>query len=371
MTRHPIGFAALAAALTFGACRGSDTYDKPATPVQVADLARQSAGGALRYSGSVEPGHRVDLAFRVGGYINSLASIGGRVIQDGDMVSAGTVLASVRVDDYDAKVSQATAAQSEGQAARVAAAAALTRAEQLFEKRAVTRQDLEQARAQVATIDAKIAGAKALIREAELARGDSSLKAPISGQILKRLVEVGSLVGPGTPGFVMADNGTVKVVIGVADTILARFKSGATHNVITEALPDRRFTGRVTKVSPTADPRSRLFEVELTLPNADGALKPGMVATVDINGAADAAPPAQLTLPLAAIVRAPGGADGAYAVFVVESGSEGAVARVRNVTLGSLVGNAVAVTSGLTGNEQVVVRGAALLTDGERVNPTR
>jgi RND family efflux transporter MFP subunit len=362
---------AVVAAVALSACSSSTPNEQPATPVQVADLGRQAGSQALRYSGSVEPGHRVDLTFRVGGYITSLASINGRVIQDGDIVSAGTVLASVRVDDYDAKVSQATAALTEGQATRVAAAAALARAEELFKARALTRPDLEQARAQVAAIDAKITGARALIREAELARGDSGLKAPISGQILKRLVEVGALVGPGTPGFVMANNSTVKVVVGVADTILPRFKTGATHGVITEALPDRRFSGRVTKVSPTADPRSRLFEVELTLPNADGALKPGMVATVDVSTGGDAAPPAQLTLPLSAIVRAPGGAHDAYAVFVVEQGTGGAVARLRAVTLGALVGNAVAVTSGLTGTEQVVVRGAALLTDGERVNPTR
>lgn len=352
------------------ACGGAATQEEPPTPVQIADLARQSGSQALRYSGSVEPGHRVDLTFRVGGYITSLASISGRVIQDGDIVETGTVLASVRVDDYDAKVNQAKAALAEGEAARVAAAAALTRADQLFKARAATRPDLEQARAQVDAIDAKLAGARALIREAELARGDSSLKAPISGQVLKRLVEVGSLVGPGTPGFVMADNRTVKVVIGVADTILSRFTTGASHSVVTEALPDRRFAGRVTKLSPTADPRSRLFEVELTLPNADGALKPGMVATVDIGGGGEDAAP-QLVLPLPAIVRAPGGSDDAYAVFVVETSDAGPVARVRRVTLGALVGNAVAVTGGLTGNEQVVVRGAALLVDGERVNPTR
>jgi RND family efflux transporter MFP subunit len=368
---HRHGIAAVIAVVALGACRGGEPYDKPPTPVQVADLGHQTGTQALRYSGSVEPGHRVDLTFRVGGYITSLASISGREIQDGDVVSAGTVLASVRVDDYDAKVSQANAALAEGEAARVAAAAALARAEELFKARAATRPDVEQARAQVAAIDAKIAGAKALIRESELARGDSSLKAPISGQILKRLVEVGSLVGPGTPGFVIADNRTVKVVIGVADTILARFKTGAPLSIITEALADRRFSGHVSKVSPTADPRSRLFEVELTLPNADGALKPGMVATVDISADGEARPAPQLTLPLPAIVRAPGGGNDAYAVFVVEQGAGGAVARVRKVTLGALVGNAVTVTSGLTGSEQVVVRGAALLTDGERVNSTR
>jgi RND family efflux transporter MFP subunit len=366
-----MGIAALVAAIATGACRGSESYEKAATPVQIADLGRQTGSEALRYSGSVEPGQRVDVAFRVGGYITELASINGRVIQEGDVVRAGTVLASVRVDDYDAKVNQARAALAEGEAARVAAAAAAARAEDLFKARAATRPDLEQARAQLAAIDARIAGANAVIREAELARGDSSLKAPINGEILKRLVEVGGLVGPGTPGFVMADTSTVKVVIGVADTILSRFKIGATYNVITESLPDRRFTGRVSKISPTADPRSRLFEVELTLPNGDAALKPGMVATVNIGADAAAAPPAQLTLPLPAIVRAPGGGDDAYAVFVVEEVNGAPVARVRPVTLGALVGNAVAVTKGLTGNEQVVIRGAALLTDGERVNPTR
>ena len=371
MIRHRIGIAALGAAVTLGACRGSESHEKVATPVQVADLGRQTGSQALRYSGSVEPGHRVDLAFRVGGYITSLAEIDGRVVQEGDAVRAGTVLASVRVDDYDAKLNQARAALAEGEATRVAAAAALARVEDLFKARAATRPDLEQARAQLAAIDARISGARALIREAELARGDSSLTAPITGQILKRFVEVGGLVGPGTPAFVVADNSSVKVVIGVADTILSRFKTGTTLGVLTESLPDRRFTGRVTKVAPTADPKSRLFEVELTLPNGDAALKPGMVATVDVGADGAAAPGPQLTLPLPAIVRAPGGGDDAYAVFVVEQSNGEAVARVRSVTLGALVGNAVAVTRGLTGNEQVVVRGAALLTDGERVNPTR
>ena len=112
-------------------------------------------------------------------------------------------------------------------------------AEALFATRSLTRPELEQARAAVAAIDAKTDGGQAVVREAELAREDSYLRAPLTGQVLKRLVEVGSLVGPGSGGFVLADMRTAKVVIGVPDTMLARFRTGARQRVVSEALPDR------------------------------------------------------------------------------------------------------------------------------------
>lgn len=359
-----------ASVLALAGCAAEEPYEKPPVPVQIADVGRQRDGQTLLYSATVEPGRRVDLAFRVGGYVTSLAQIDGRVVQDGDRVTAGTVLASVRVDDYDAKVAQARAGVAEADAARDAAGKALARAEALFATRSLTRPELEQARAAVAAIDAKGDGGRAVVREAELAREDSHLRAPLTGQVLKRLVEVGSLVGPGTGAFVLADMRTAKVVIGVPDTMLARFRTGARQRVVSEALPDRALTGRVTKVSPTADPRSRMFEVELTLANDDGALKPGMVATVHVGGDGGPAPAEVLTLPLSALVRAPGG-DAAYAVFLVEDRDGVSTARIRRVTLGPLSGNAVVVLDGVQGGERVIVRGASLVADGERVNPTR
>jgi hypothetical protein len=77
-----------------------------------------------------------------------------------------------------------------------------------------------------------------------------------------------------------------------------------------------------------------------------------------------------LTLPLSAVVRAPGG-DGEYAVFVVEDAKDGPTARLRRIRLGDLVGNQIAVVEGLADGERVVVRGATIIADGERVNPTR
>ena len=360
----------VAVALAAG-CGRTAPYEKPPTPVMVADLQRQSLASPLRYSAAIEPGTRVDTAFRVGGYVAAIAAIDGRPIQDGDRVTAGMGLASVRPADYDAKVTQARAQLAEATSARAAAAAAVARADALFASKSVTKPEVDQAHSTLAAIDARIAGATALVREAELAQGDASLRAPLSGIVLKRLVEVGALVGPGTPGFVVADTRTVKVVIGVPDTLLSTFREGTVETVRTDALPDRQFQGRVTKVSPTADPRSRLFEIEITLPNADGALKPGMVASVQVDpGEPAATRPDAVVIPLSAVVRPPGETEG-YAVYVVRQQGDVSTAELRRVRLGALLGNDITVVDGLSGTERLIVRGATIVTDGERVNPTR
>ena len=353
-------------------CGRTAPYEKPLTPVLVADLHRQSLDSPLRYSGAIEPATRVDVTFRVGGYVTSIAEIEGRSIQDGDRVTAGMVLASVRPADYDAKVAQARAQLAEATSARDAAAAAVARADALYASKSLTKPEVDQAHSTLAAIDARITGARALVREAELAQSDASLRAPLAGLVLKRLVEVGALVGPGTPGFVVADTRSVKVVIGVPDTLITTFRSGATETVRTDALPDRRFEGRVTNVSPTADPRSRLFEVEITLPNTDGALKPGMVATVDVTRRVDRASSRTdaVVIPLSAVVRPPGESDG-YAVYVVRQQGDVSTAELRRVKLGTLLGNDITVVEGLTGDERLIVQGATIVTNGERVNPTR
>ena len=368
--RHDL--VALCAAATLGAagCSHEEPYQKPPTPVQVGEVQRRPSERGLRYSAAIEPARRVDLAFRVGGYVTRLAQIDGHVIQEGDVVRAGTSLASVRSDDYDVKVRQAQATLAEAEAARRAAAQAFARAQTLYAANSLTRPELEQAQAAVESIDAKIAAARAVVREAELAKGDAELAAPISGVVLKRLIEVGSLVGPGTPGFVLADTRNVKIVIGIPDTMLPRFVVGTQQRILSEALPDRRFEGRVTNVSPAADPRTRLFEAELTVPNGDAALKPGMIATVDVDGGAAGAPAEAISVPLSAVIRPPGEREG-YAVVVVEETNGTPTGRVRRVRLGELMGNDVVVVDGLKQGERIIVQGAALVADGERVNPTR
>jgi multidrug efflux system membrane fusion protein len=355
-------FALAAATLN---CSKEEAYVKPPTPVRVQAVGRSAAGSGIRYSASVEPRNRVDLAFKAGGYIEHLAEVGGRTIQDGDRVTRGMVLAQIRPGDYDEKINQARSQLGEAEAALTQAKAAYNRAAQLVKARSLTRPEYEQAQAAYETVQARLAGARAVVKEAENARADTSLVSPIDGVVLKRLVEVGSLVAPGTGGFVLADTSAVKVVFGAPDTMLKTLRVGAVQSVSSEASPDRTFTGRITKIAPAADPRGRVFDVEITVPNSDGALKVGMVAAVHVPGATSSSASSPLVVPLSAIVRGKG--DG-YAVYLLEGTAGEAVARLRPVILGSMIGNQVAVTGGIEAGDRVVIIGAAIVTDGERVS---
>src|SRR5262249_9580262 len=117
-----------------------------------------------------------------------------------------------------------------------------------------------------------------------------------------------------------------------------------------------------TRVSPTADASSRMFSAEVTIPNADGALKPGMIAAVEVDHGRVAVAPATMLVPLNAIVRPPGKAR-SYAVYVIDKQGAQDVARLRTVELGDIGGNQIQVKQGLAGGEQVIVRGATLAVD--------
>jgi multidrug efflux pump subunit AcrA (membrane-fusion protein) len=131
-----------------------------------------------------------------------------------------------------------------------------------------------------------------------------------------------------------------------------------------EAFRGRVLEGNITRIASEADARSHIFEVEITLPNADGALKPGMIAALTLNQSQE---DVSLTvLPLDAVVRS-SGHKGRFAVFVVDETKKPAVARIKDVDLGELLGNEVTILGGLADKDRVVVRGAALLSDGEPV----
>ena len=131
-------------------------------------------------------------------------------------------------------------------------------------------------------------------------------------------------------------------------------------------MPNRTFRGQITRVAPSADPSSRVFEVEVTIPNQDGALKSGMIAALEVDHRGAAAPTTGRLVPLNAVVRPPGQAQG-YAVYVVEGPTGKQHARLRRVELGDVSGNLIRVTSGLQGGERVIVRGATLAVDSQAV----
>jgi RND family efflux transporter MFP subunit len=353
-------------------CAHQATPPPSLTPVRAEAVGTAAAPGAARYSAAILPASRVDLAFRVPGYVAEISQVSDgagrrRALQEGDRVTRGEPLARLRSDDYDARVNQARSQQAEVEAAMTQAKQAFDRAKGLYERKSLTRTDYDAAKAAYETVLAKQAGARALVAEALNARADSSLHSPMDGVVLKRLIEVGSLVGPGTPGFVIADTSSVKVQFGAPDTVVRRLTLHQPVTITTAAYPNERFAGRITSLAPAATAGSLVFDVEVTVPNGSGRLKPGMVASFELDRALA---PGQLTVSLAAILRSKTRPDG-YALFVVEEEKGVAHARMREVTLGDMVATGVSVTSGLRPGDRVIVSGATIVTDGEAVEILR
>lgn len=333
---------------------GGDPSPTPPLPVTVVAAGDDVVPDEFRYSGAIAADESVDVAFRVSGIVESIAQVRGadgrvRPLQDGDPVRRGTVLARLRQAEFQEHVSEADAVLRQ-------AVADYERASQLYETRTISRAEYDAAYARYTATQARRS-------QAGISLGDATLRAPLDGVILRRGIEVGSLAGPSAPAFTIADTRVVKVVFGVPDVVVAGLELGDTIAIEAEALPDAQMEGRITRISTSADPNSRVFEVEVALPNPGGRLKVGMLATLRLR--AESAP-SGLLIPLAAIVRPADDATG-YAVYVVDETSP-PTARLRRVQLGHVTGNLIAVREGLRQGERVVLRGATIVADGQTVH---
>lgn len=359
--------------LLFGAaCGGNAQHSKIplAVRVQTVEASANGQGGA-RYSAQISPDSRVDLAFKVGGYIDEVAKVKGpdgklRTLQDGDWVQKGDVLARVRASDYVQQVNEARAGLTEAQAAREQARLDFERARGLFENQGISRAELDGARARADAAKARADGIAARLVAAQTALADTALRSPMDGMVMKRMVEVGTLVGPGAPGFSVADTRAVKAVFGVPDTLVEALKLGSVQTVTSEALRGAALVGKISRISPSADLRTRTFEVETTIDNPKQELKAGMVVSLKLADEAAPAGESSILLPLTSIVMQPNKEE-AFAVFVVENKDQKVFAHRRDVELGEFLGNSIPVKSGLKTGEQVIVQGASLVADGEEV----
>jgi RND family efflux transporter MFP subunit len=341
--------------------------EKRPVPVRVETVRRSAAAGLTRYSGSLEPSARVDLAFRVGGYVETIAAVQGkRLVDKGDLVQKGELLARVRTSDYAQKVALARADVGQARAQATLADQQLERARRLFADDAITKAELDTRIAQADAARAQVQATLARAGEAEIALADTVLRAPMTGTVLARQIEIGALVAPGQPAFVIADTRTVKAVFGAPQTLVERIAPGSPVQVFVGAeseakTPDKLLAARITRIAPAADSNGRVFSVEAALANPDRALRPGAVISVRVP---DPPPHDQpVIVPLSAVVRAPGDPHG-FAVFVLDGREARARARLQTVQLGEVVGNAVTVTDGLLPDQRVVTVGATLVRDG-------
>ena len=362
--------AALALAVASAGCRHETKSERAPIPVRAETVAPAGAAGGMRYSANVQPNEQVALAFKSSGYVREIRKVrsgaGSRNLQAGDTVSRGTVLARVRESDYVEKVNQARASLAEASASQRKAQLDFDRSKSLFDSKSLAKADFDGSRSALDAAEARVAGAKSQLDAARIALADCALTSPMNALVLGRKIEEGTLVSAGTVGFTLADLSSVKAVFGVPDTVVRALQIGQPLAVSVEALPGARFNGHITAIAPSADASSRVFDVEVSIPNPAGALKSGMIAAVETPHSTAPAPTGDAAVPLTAVLKSPADPDG-YAVFVLAGDGDNAVAKVRPVKLGEVVGNRILVTSGLAAGERVVVTGTTIVSDGDRV----
>ncbi|HEX8485501.1 efflux RND transporter periplasmic adaptor subunit [Sphingomonas sp.] len=279
------------------------------------------------------------------------------LVEPGQWVQAGQVLATV-----DRSVQTQTAA---GLAAQVSVAqsdvtlaqAELDRARTLVDRGFISKADLQRRTATRDAAVARVKVAQATLSEARARNGRLDIRAPAAGLVLTRQAEPGQIVSSGTGMlFRMAAGGQMELRASLAESDLVGLRPGARASVTPVGSP-RSFAGEVWQVSPIIDPQTRQGVARVAL-KYDPALRPGGFASASITGGASVAP----LLPETAIQTD----DKGNYVYVVDGA--GKVAR-RDVKIGQVSNAGVAVASGLTGTERVVLSAGAFLNPGQAVRP--
>jgi RND family efflux transporter MFP subunit len=340
---------------------------KPAIAVRLADVTPYQSSEGLRYSASLLPYAQVDVTFRTTGYVTEVRQIKSadgrtRNIGTGDHVTRGTVLAQLRRQDLKNQADESGAQVDAAVAQHAHAEQDFNRAKALYATQSLTKPDYDQAQARFDSSLAAVNQAQAAQRQAQLTLSDSQLAAPLSGYVIARNIDVGTLASPSSAAFTIANTSAVKATFGVPEDALNLVHQG---QQLTLQLQNgaAQYSGRVTSISPSADVRNRVFAVEVTLSNRQNTLKPGMIASVELGGKRESPQP---SVPLSAIVPYPG-ESGQFAVVVAEQQSGQWKSHVRRVTVGETHGSLASVTEVHTG-EKVVAIGAQLLKDGDSLS---
>ncbi len=259
---------------------------KPENHPQLALVGHRNIVVTATAAGVVEPVTTVDVKSKASGEITAIA------VQEGDRVRAGQLL--IRVDPR-IPANAVTEAEADSVVARAEldnAEAQLARAVGLHQSRAITDLELEQARLARATAYAALVRARRALQDAQIALEDTEVRAPVSGVILERAVEVGSViasasrdVGGGAVLLRMAALDTVRVRALVDETDIGPIKPGTPVTMQVAAFPNRPFTGQVERIAAegVTEQNVTMFPVLVRIPNPESLLRPGMNAEVVIH----------------------------------------------------------------------------------------
>jgi membrane fusion protein (multidrug efflux system) len=296
--------------------------------------------------GSLRALKGADLSLEVSGVVDSIA------FNSGDDVNEGTLLLKLRSDDDQAKLQSLQATADLNQIT-------YDRDQKQFKLQAVSQATIDTDAANLKNAQAQAAQQQAILDK-------KTLKAPFTGHLGIRAVDLGQYLAAGTVIVTLQALDPIFVDFFVPQQSIDQLKLGQTVAVKIDAFKDQTFPGEISAINPKVDSSTRNVQVRATLKNADHKLIPGMYATIDIS---TGAPQNYVTLPQTAITYNPYG-DTVY--LVDEKGKDAGgkpqlVARQNFVTTGATRGDQVAILKGVNEGETVVTSGQIKLHNGTPV----
>lgn len=348
-------FAAAAIGLAYRAMQPAPTAETgPAAPlVSVVIPGKAPVSTSVNFTGAIAA--RYDMPIGVEGDGGRIAAV---YVEAGDKVRRGQVLARLDTSVVASQVASQKAQLEQARAEAVLAKADYERADRIAKSvGALSQEEVDRRRSQVATTAARVEAAAAQLAEMQARLGRSDIRAPADGVVLTRTAEVGQTATPGGPAlFRLGRGGEVEMRAQVAEQDLPKLKIGQEAEVRITGIADV-FPGKVRLLGAVIDPQTRLGEVRVALephPN----LRPGAFA----RGAVLLGREPRPVVPQTAVLS-----DGPQNyVLVVEA--NGKVAR-RNIVVAGTTADGVIVATGLEGDERVVTTAGAFLREGETVRP--
>ncbi|MCK7593445.1 efflux RND transporter periplasmic adaptor subunit [Pseudomarimonas salicorniae] len=347
---HSVAWLVLAMALA--GCAGDQGGEPEARPAMVVRPEPASSTFSV-FPGEVRAREETALGFRVGG------KIARRLVDVGDRVKAGQLLAELDPDDLSLQAEAARAQLRAAQADLEQARNELERHRTLLDRKLISASLFEARETAFKAAEARVGQARAQMDVARNQATYTRLQANADGVIAQRLAEAGQVVAAGQTVFVLAADGEREIAISLPESAIDRYRVGMPVLVSLWSDPDMRLAGTLRELSPAADANARTYAARIQLEGAAAGIELGQSARAIFAQAGAQA----LAVPLPAVT-----ADaGRHYVWVVDPQTL-AVQR-REVSIGPFLDQAVPVTSGLEAGEWVVAAGVHLLREGQKVRP--
>jgi membrane fusion protein, multidrug efflux system len=310
--------------------------EKKLSLVKVRDIKGEEFSDNYKVVGIVKPYTSAKLSSEEGGIITYLTK------DKGSSVRKGETIAVLKKDfdkaSYDQALSQYELARDN-----------FERAEKLYRENATTEQVYTSAKLQFNIADKTVE-----MYRTRLTKG--YIISPISGIVDAKFMNLGEMTSPGAPIVSIVDISRVKIEAGIPERYVTQISKGKTVDITFDVLPDEEFTGKISFISPTLNPQSRTFDIEIVIDNKGRKLKPEMSANVFISN---------MDLDNAVVLERDLIVDNGdeQFVFVLEND----LAKRKTVKIGASSDNKVLITEGLNIGDKLIYYGFRALVDGDKV----